>query len=163
MGPVWVSQAFSRISLGITAGMRRRLAEERGEDTSVRVVGRRPDLCGCRRPSAGSILDPWCRDWDASAASRGGRVGVWRLQRRNLEIFIFLNRTLKRRCFDVVFLKKKLKPIEPAGSPVGPPVQVVRPPFDPHPVQMTGPAGPVQFLKHWFSLNKVSHHPQKSI
>ena len=65
-----------------------------------------------------------------------------------------LNRTPKRRHFDVVLKKKKKNqlnrpvPLESAGSsgsPVGLPVRPVRPRFDPHPVQMNGPdrSGPV--------------------
>ncbi|WKA02092.1 hypothetical protein VitviT2T_020321 [Vitis vinifera] len=55
--------------------MRRRRVEERGEATSVCVVGRRWDLCGCRRPSKGSLLVSWqeCVDgwW-----RRGGKLPV---------------------------------------------------------------------------------------
>ena len=75
-GLVWVSQAIGEISLGVAAGMRWRQAEERGEATSMCVVGRRRDLCGCRRPSAGSLLVSWqgCVDgW----RRRGGKIPVF--------------------------------------------------------------------------------------
>ena len=43
-------------------------------------------------------------------------VEVWRLQFGDLEIFILLYKTPKRRRFDVFFKKKKLKSIESTGS-----------------------------------------------
>ena len=83
-----MSQAVGGISLGVAAGMRRRRAEERGEATSVRVVGHRWDLCGCRRPLAGSLLvsrqgcvDGWRR--------RGGKIPVcvlWAVGRTYVDV-----------------------------------------------------------------------------
>ena len=85
---MWVSQAVGGISLGVAVGMRRQQAEEKGKlplvsRISLGLMGRRQDLCECRRPSAGSlgVAD------GTSTTGEGGRVGVgaWRLQRHSLE------------------------------------------------------------------------------
>lgn len=63
-------------------------------------------------------------------------------RREGLDCGGYRLRTPKQRRFDAVFLyKKKKKSIEPVGSsssPVGPPIQAVRPRFNPNSVQMTG-------------------------
>ena len=65
-----------------------------GGGTCVGFAGHRRDLS-------------WCRSWDASMMGGEGMVGVWRLQPGDLEIFILLYRTPKRRHFYVVFFFKK--------------------------------------------------------
>ena len=45
----------------------------------------------------------WCHGRDVSTAGGGEMVEVWRLQFGDLEIFILLYKTPKRRRFDVVF------------------------------------------------------------
>nr|CAN66694.1 hypothetical protein VITISV_032488 [Vitis vinifera] len=99
---MWVSQAVGGISLGVAVGMRRQQAEEKGKlplvsRISLSVVGHRRDLCECRcyrRPSAGSVLDPWCRGWDVDDGRRrkGWSLEVAATQPRDL---ILLNRTPK--------------------------------------------------------------------
>ena len=109
-GPVWELQAVGRISLGVAAGMRQQRAEERGEATSVRVVGRRWDLCECRcccKQLAGSVLDPWCSGWDVDGRRRrkSWSLEVAAAQPGDLEILVLLNRTPKRRHFDARSIK----------------------------------------------------------
>ena len=62
------------------AGHQRDLSWCRGRDALTAGGGEGGSYqCACLGPPAGSILELWCCGWDALVASKGGRVGVWRL------------------------------------------------------------------------------------